>query len=138
MPSETLSLPWWAALYLCMVYGISAVGLWEDWWNNRVAAIGSMMSLASIAAFVVSYHNPSIAQHFGVLFFPMFIVGVLWEFTQSVHETARAQKEIQDEPDLNEGEKNFLVNMAIGLNALIVVPGYAYGFKICYDMLVGG
>lgn len=138
MPSDVLSLPWWAALYLCTIYGASAVGLYEDWRNNRVAAIGGTMSLACVTAFVLSFHNAAIAGHFGYLFIPMLLVGVLWEFTQSVHETARAQAELSNEQELNDGEKNFLVNMAVGLNALIVVPGYAYGFMLCYGLLVGG
>lgn len=138
MHEQMLALPWWAAGYLCVVYGFSAVGLWEDWWHNRVAAIGGFMSIATITVFVLSYHIPSIGAHFGYLFFPMLLIGVMWEFTQAVHETSRAQEELLNEIELNDGEKDFLVNMAVALNALLIVPGYAYGIKLCYDILTGG
>lgn len=137
MHEEALSLPWWAMLYLCTVYGFSAIGLWEDLRHNRVAAIGGIMSLATITVFIFSYHMPHIASHFGYLFFPMLVLGIVWEFTQAIHETERAQEELEKEMELNDGEKAFLVNMATGLNALLIVPGYAYGIKLCYDIIVG-
>lgn len=137
MPDEALVLPWWAAGYICVVYAFSAVGLWEDWKNSPPLAVGGVLSLATITVFVFSYFNPTIAQHFGWLFVPMFVLGVLWEFTHAVRETERAQEELDAERELNEGEKNFLVNVAVGVNAILVVPGYVFGLKLCIDLILG-
>lgn len=129
-------LPWWGSCYLFLVAVFFLIEIVSVISDDRAAAFGSFMSLACIIAFVLSYFNPFIAARFGILFFPMVVIGVAWEFVQSIKNTKLAQEELLAERDLSDHEKTFLINMATALNAILVVPGYVLGMKICYDMLM--
>lgn len=93
----------------------------------------SIFSLLSICIFVVGFSNPLITQFLGVFIIPMTGLGVYWEFTNAVRETETAQHELAGEKSLSEGDRALLLNVAIALNALVVVPGYVIGIVLsCY------
>lgn len=135
---ETLSLPWWAAGYLMVLLSFSVAGLINDLKHHPAGCVGSVMSLAFVFVFVIGYFHAPLAQHFGLLMLPMVVIGVAWEFTQAVQDTGRAEEELEKENDLDENEKTFLLNMATALNALLIVPGYVFGLKLCFDIIFGG
>lgn len=120
-------LPWWASGYLLIVLGLYVAGLFTDKPRSQHDIIGSAMSLFSICTFVICFFNADIAALFGLLVIPMSLMGVYWEFRQAVQESSYAREMLADEGDLDEDEQDFLLNIAIGFNALIVVPGYLAG-----------
>lgn len=129
-------LPWWVSCYLFLVVVFFLIEIVTLIPEDRASAFGSFMSLVCIVAFVLSYFNPFIAARFGIMFFPMVVIGIAWEFVQSIKNTKLAQEELLEEKDLSENEKSFLINMATAMNAILVVPGYVLGMKICYDILI--
>ncbi len=121
------SLPWWVSLYLLVVLGLYIAGLFTEKPRSRDDFIGSAMSLFSICTFVICYFNPEVSKLFGFLVIPLTICGVYWEFTRAIRETSYAREMLAEEGDLTDGEQDFLLNMAIGFNALVIVPGYLAG-----------
>ena len=125
---NSIVLPWWAALYLAAVIGLfflSFVSKRSDRKSSEI--ISSALSVVTICVFVIGYFNLPIVNMLGFLMLPMTAVGLWWEFTRAVKETARAQEELGKESDLSDSEQSFLLNTAIGVNALLVVPGYMTG-----------
>lgn len=135
---DTLSLPWWASGYLVLLFAFHAVALFDDFKKDIAASVGSLLSLLALNVFVIGYYSPPLAQHFGWLLIPMLLISIFWEFTRSVHDTELAEKELEKEKDLSEGERSFLLNMATALNALLIVPAYVFGVVLCFNMLTGG
>lgn len=109
--------------------------------EDYIASISSVFSLISIVVLSFAFFHQPLADFFGFFVIPIVIVGISWEFTQAVKGTEKAEKILEDEQDLTEEERGFLVNAGIFLNALIVVPGYIMGLMLCYQFLsslVGG
>lgn len=129
------SLPWWGATYLGLVTAVSAGGFWSVVQEDRAMAFSGLFSTLCIFIFVIGYYYPPLAQYFSWFLLPMVGIGLLWEFKKSVIETGLAQKELENEIDLTDGEKDFLVNVAIILNATLVIPGYVCGIILCFDLL---
>ena len=102
---------------------------------NRHEISASLLSLISLFTFVVGFYNPPVIQFSGLLIIPMTLIGIYWEFTRAVQETGYAQDELAQEPDLSDGERAVLLNVAIGFNALIVVPGYVMGIILSFNVL---
>lgn len=121
------SLPWWASLYLLVVLGLYVAGLFTEKPRSRHEFVGSAMSLFSICTFVICYFSLEVFQLFGLLVIPLTACGIYWEFTRAIRETSYAREMLAEEGDLTDGEQDFLLNIAIGFNALIVVPGYLAG-----------
>ncbi len=124
-------LPWWAWGYLFALLSLFFAGLFagEERSVNRI--ISSAFSVFSINIFVVGFFNGFVLDLIGYLIIPMFMIGVFWEFTRANIETVRAQAELEKEADLNDEERNFLLNMALLFNALVIVPGYVAGLVLC-------
>ncbi|MGH1402827.1 MAG: hypothetical protein ACRBDL_01140 [Alphaproteobacteria bacterium] len=136
MPFDVL-MPWWAWLYLSFVLVMFVWGFVSDKDIKRDEVIGSIFSLFSICAFVTGFFNAYISQFFGVFLLPMVAVGVIWEFRRAIEGTESAQDELSKEQDLSDGERVILLNVAIGFNALIIVPGYVVGSILCFHMVKG-
>ncbi len=120
-------MPWWASGYLLIVLGLFLAGFFTEKPRTHHEFIGSAMSLFSICTFVVCFFNPEVFQLFGLLVIPMVLIGIYWEFIRAVQETSYAREMLSEEGDLSKGEQDFLLNVAIGFNAMIVVPGYVAG-----------
>lgn len=129
------ALPWWASLYLITVLGLYIAGLFTEKKRSQHEIVGSAMSLFSICTFVLCFFYAGLAVLFGYLVIPMALVGIYWEFTRAVQETSYARKMLSEEGDLSEGEQDFLLNMAVGFNALIIVPGYLAGIILSFRAL---
>ena len=121
------ALPWWATTYLVIVFGLYVAGVFSEKKRSHHEVIGSAMSLFSICTFTLCFFNTDLAKLFGLLVVPLTVLGIYWEFTRAVEETSYARKMLAEEGDLTEGEQDFLLNMAVGFNALIIVPGYLAG-----------
>lgn len=124
------ALPWWASLYLLLVLGLCVASLFTEKKRSHHDIVGSAMSMFSICTFILCFYISDIAQLFGYLVIPMTIVGIYWEFTRAVQETSYAREMLAQEGDLTEGEQNFLLNVAVSFNALVVVPGYLAGIIV--------
>ncbi len=126
-----ITLPWWAWAYLVLVLGVYAASFFSDedvqGEFDRDDIISSSISLFCICVFVVGFFNSSVTDFLGFMVIPMVGVGVFWEFTRAVRETGLAQRELDGEQDLTDGERRFLLNIAVGFNAVLVVPGYMVG-----------
>ncbi len=131
-------MPWWAWLYLVVVFAIYAIGLFLDEDADRVKRIISVFSLISICLCVSGFFNPTIAGFLGFLFVPIVACGLYWEFREAVRDTSKAQAEIAKDQELDDWERNALLNMGIALNAALVVPGYMFGVMLCVQLLTGG
>ena len=133
-----ISLPWWGWAYLLLVLTMFVIGFFvRDSGFDADRSVASAFSLFSICIFVVGFFNPPLITFLGLFVIPMTAIGVYWEFTRAVRETARAQEELAGAHDLDDEERGFLLNMAIGLNALVVVPGYMMGIILSYHMIAG-
>lgn len=128
-------LPWWGWGYLLFVLAMFVTSFFSEKSLDMNEVSGSALSLFSICVFVVGFYNPAIVQFLGVLIIPMTVIGIYWEFTRAVQETGCAQDELAHEPDLSEGEREVLLNVAIGFNALLVVPGYVLGVILSFNVL---
>ncbi len=131
-----LSVPWWAVLYLTVLFAFTVAGIIEDWTRNPRGTCSSAISCFFSIVFVIGYFNAPWAAKFGWVLIPMVIYGLMWEFYASVRETGQAEQELKTYEDLTDEEKSFLLNMAIVFNALIVLPGYLAGIKLCVDLFL--
>ncbi len=136
MDVGTLSVPWWASLYLVVLFVFTVTGIFEDWKRNPRAACASAISCCFSFVFVIGFFHPDWAAKFGWVLIPMLIYGLMWEFYASVQETGQAEQELKSYDDLTDDEKSMLLNMAIIANALVVVPGYVAGLKLCVDLFL--
>ncbi len=123
---------------MSIVIGIYVVGLFLDEDADRAKRIVSIFSLLSICVCVSGFFNPVIAGFLGLLLVPIVVMGLYWEFVQAVRDTSKAQEEIEKDQELDEWERNALLNVGIALNAALVVPGYMFGVLICARLLSGG
>lgn len=130
-----VALPWWGWLYLLFVLTMFITSFFFEKSLNMNEISASAMSLFSICVFVVGFYNPLVVQFLGILIIPMTLIGIYWEFTNAIHETGNAQDELARESDLSDGERAALLNVAIGFNALIVVPGYVLGVILSFNVL---
>ncbi len=134
MEIGTLTVPWWAMMYLVVLFSFTVAGMIEHWKRNPAEACSSFISGCFALVFVVGYFNVEWVERFGWLLLPMLIYGLLWEFYASVQETYLAEEELKKQNDLTDDEKTILLNLAIFVNALVVVPGYVAGVKLCVDL----
>lgn len=102
---------------------------------NRHEITGSVLSLLSICIFTICFFNADIYRIFGYWLLPMVIIGGYWEFIRAVQETEAAKGELEKEPELDEKERDLMLNIAIAFNAFIVVPGYVMGIVLCFHLL---
>ncbi len=131
----TIMLPWWGWVYLLLTLAVFVAGFFSEERLDLDELVGSSLSLFSICVFVIGFFNPQVVAFFGVLLVPMAGIGIYWEFIRANEETRRAEEELSREPDLDDGERALLLNVAVGFNALIVVPGYMVGVVLCFNML---
>ena len=128
-----IMLPWWGWGYLLFVLVMFVASLFVKDPPDVNELGASALSLISICIFVVGFSNPLVPQFLGILIIPMTLIGLYWEFTRAVSETETAQHELAGEKSLSDGDRAFLLNVAIALNALVVVPGYVMGTVLsCY------
>ncbi len=130
-------LPWWGWGYLLFVLIMFVVSFFADKKVNFNELTSSAFSLFTICVFVIGFFNPQIVTFLGVLIIPMALIGIYWEFTRAVIETRQAEVELTNEAELDDSERKFLLNVAIGFNALIVVPGYIVGIVLSISVLQG-
>lgn len=135
-------MPWWAWGYLMLVSAIFIMGCFvEPKTVSRKMYVNSMFasccSLFCICIFVIGVFNPEAVSVFGPMIVPMTVVGLFWEFTKAVNETRIAERELKREFDLSDDEQKFMLNMAIGFNAILVVPGYVAGLMLSMRILGG-
>lgn len=133
-------MPWWAWGYLMLVSATFIVGCFIEpqTVSRRVyrnILIASCCSLFCICVFVTGVFNPQSVRVFGPMIVPMTLVGIFWEFTKAVNETRIAELELEKETDLSDDEQKFLLNLAIGFNAVLVVPGYVAGLVLSARIL---
>ncbi|MCB1783846.1 MAG: hypothetical protein KDI13_07600 [Alphaproteobacteria bacterium] len=131
MAEQFAQLPWWALVYLAFVFGFTVAGSSGRLKRNPVSIGLSIVSFGFIAVFVIGYFHRSVIDDIGWLVVPMVVLGIVWEFYLAVTETARAEEDLKDDPELTDEERRFLINFAVFMNALLVVPGYALGIKMC-------
>ena len=118
------TLPWWALTYLGVLFMITSAGAVTTFKDDPAAAISSFFSTVCIFVFVLGIFYAPLAQFFGWFLMPMVGIGVFWELKRASIETGMAEKELENEPDLTDDERSFLINFAIILNAFIVVLGF--------------
>ncbi|MBI1301728.1 MAG: hypothetical protein GC137_08745 [Alphaproteobacteria bacterium] len=130
-----IDMPWWAWGYLFVVIGIFIASFFtpREISFNRLSA--SACSLFSICTFVIAFFHSPIAHFLGLFLVPMTLIGIYWEFVNAADETSEAQDYLNNQHDIDEGERAFLLNVAIGLNALVIVPGYVLGILLSVDVL---
>ncbi len=128
-------LPWWGWVYLIFVLVMFIAGLFVKDAPDISELSSSIFSLFSICIFVVGFSNAYVTQFLGVFIVPMAVIGIYWEFTRAVRETGRAQNDLLVEKSLSEEERAMLLNIAIGLNALVVVPGYVMGIVLSFRVI---
>jgi threonine/homoserine/homoserine lactone efflux protein len=131
MAEQFPSLPWWALVYLAFVFGFTVAGSGGRLKRSGVSIALSAVSFCFITTFVIGYFHRSLIDGIDWIILPMAVLGVAWEFYLAVTETARAEEELKTDQDLSDEERTFLINFAIFMNALLVVPGYALGIKFC-------
>lgn len=125
------SLPWWALAYLAFVFGFTVAGSGGRLRRNGSTIFMSAISFCLIATFVIGYFHRALIENLSWFVIPMAAFGIVWEFYLAVTETARAEEELKTDLDLSDEERSFLINFAVFMNALLVVPGYALGVKFC-------
>lgn len=131
-----LVLPWWAWGYLLVLVTLFIAGLMakdESRSFNRI--ISSAFSVFAIHIFVFGLFNQSVTDAIDYLIIPMFLIGVFWEYTRATIETKRVEEELKREADLSDEERNLFLTIALAFNALVIVPGYAVGFLLCFRVL---
>lgn len=131
MAEQFSQLPWWALVYLAFVFGFTVAGSSGRLKRNLASVFCSVVSFCFIATFVIGYFHRSLIDTIGWIVIPMTMIGIAWEFYLAVTETGRAEEDLKDDPDLSDDERSFLINFAVFMNALLVVPGYALGIKLC-------
>ncbi len=132
-----IMLPWWGWFYLFFVLLMFVASFFSHKKQNFNEIISSAFSLFTICVLVIGFFNFQIVNFLGVLIIPMTLVGIYWEFTRAVIETKEAEAELASEAELNDNERVFLLNIAVGFNALTVLPGYIIGIILSLDILRG-
>lgn len=132
-----VDMPVWAWLYLVLVMIVFVAGFLTGYKRSFYQIYGSVLSLFSICALVVALFNSVVAGFLGVFVFPITAMGLCWEYIRSEKELVFARARLAQEVDLDDEEREFLLNIAVGLNALMVVPGYVAGIIVCYNLFIG-
>lgn len=130
-----ISMPIWAWLYLVLVMLVFIAGFFTEYKRDFNEISGSVLSLFSICALVVAFFNSPVAVFLGWFVFPITAIGVYWEHSRAEREIVFARGRLSQEIELDDEEREFLLNVAIGLNALLVVPGYAAGMIVCFNAI---
>ncbi|MFP4097525.1 MAG: hypothetical protein ACLFP8_01095 [Alphaproteobacteria bacterium] len=130
-----VSLPIWAGVYLIVVMIVFIAGFFSGHKQTFHEISGSVLSLLSICTLVVSLFNGFVASFLGWFVLPVTLIGLYWEYNRAEREIVFARIRLSEEVDLDEDEREFLLNFAIGLNALIVVPGYVCGVILSFNLL---
>jgi len=133
--STLINMPLWAGLYLVLVLIVFIAGFFTKHDRDFNEIYSSALSLFSICALVVAFFNPSVAAFLSWFVFPITAIGLYWEFSRAERETVFARGRLAQEIELDDDEREFLLNIAIGINALIVVPGYVVGLLLCFNLL---
>ena len=129
---ELVNMPIWAWLYLVLVLLVFIAGFFTEYKRDYNEISGSVLSLFSICTLVVALFNSTVATFLGLFVFPITAIGIYWEYSRSEREIVFARGRLAQEIELDDDEREFLLNVAIGLNALLVVPGYAAGLIVCF------
>jgi hypothetical protein len=132
---ELINMPIWAWLYLVLVLLMFIAGFFTEYKRDFNEISGSVLSLFSICALVVALFNSPVAAFLGWLVFPITAIGIYWEHNRAEREIVFARGRLSEEIELDDDEREFLLNVAIGLNALLVVPGYVAGMIVCFNMI---
>ncbi len=130
-----INMPLWAWLYLVLVLIVFIAGFFTEYKRDFNEISGSVLSLFSICALVVALFNPSVASFLGLLVFPITAIGIYWEHSRAEREIVFARARLSEEIELDDDERELLLNVAIGLNALLVVPGYVAGLIVCFNII---
>ena len=131
-----LVLPWWAGGYLFALMFLFVLSfMLDDDGRSFNRIVSSAFSVFSIHIFVVGFFNDFILDSIGYLIIPMFLIGVFWEYTRANIETKRAEEELAKELELSAEERDLFLTIAMGFNAIVIVPGYVAGFLLCFRVL---
>ena len=130
-----ISLPWWGWGYLILALIVFVISWSVEAARSHDNILASTLSLFTICVSVIGFFNPPVIAFLGFFIIPMVALGVFWEFTRAVKETDVAQAMLEEDPELTEKERDFLLNIAIGFNALIILPGYIMGLILCFNVL---
>lgn len=131
------ALPWWAFLYLAIVLIANVGGAAEDYQRSKSMAFAHILSFSFVCVFVTGYFYPDTIAFLGFALFPMVIGGLLWEFFSAMIDAQKGRVMLENEIDLDEQDKQGIMDVAMIVNALIVLPGYIIGLKLCVDMVMG-
>ncbi len=134
---ELINMPIWAWLYLVMVLFVFIAGFFTEYKRDFNEIYGSALSLFSICILVVALFNTSVATFLGLFVFPITAIGIYWEHSRAEREIVFARGRLAQEIELDDEEREFLLNVAIGLNALLVAPGYVVGIIVCFNFWGG-
>jgi len=129
------SLPWWAGLYLGIVFLMSAAGFMFSYQKDPAPALSDLLSTLCVFVFVMGYFHAPLALYFGWFLVPMVLMGIAWEYKRAIFETGLAERELEKEAELTENERRALINLAIALNGFVVVPGYVCGLVLCFNLM---
>ncbi|MCK5374727.1 MAG: hypothetical protein KAJ40_05540 [Alphaproteobacteria bacterium] len=129
-----MMLPLWAGVYLALVLIVFISGFLTTYKHSFHEISGSVLSLFSICVLVLALFNVSVEMFLGLFVFPITAIGLYWEYSRAEREIVFARARLAEEIELDDEEREFLLNVAIGLNALIVVPGYVAGIIVCFNM----
>ena len=132
---SAIYLPWWAWGYLAVALVVFALSWTIEEMRSHNNVISSSLSLFTICTCVVGFFNPQIPEFLGVLIIPMVAIGIYWEFTRVEVEKKIARKMLEQDLELTDDEREFLLNTGLVFNALIIVPGYVMGLFLCFNVL---
>ncbi len=132
---DFVNMPVWAWLYLVLVLLVFIAGFFTEYKRSFGEIYGSVLSLFSICALVVAFFNQEVATFLGLFVFPITAIGIYWEHSRAEREIVFARSRLAQEIELDDDEREFLLNVAIGINALLVVPGYVAGLIVCFNLL---
>lgn len=130
-----INMPVWAGVYLILVLIVFISGFFTERSQGFHEISSSVFSLASICALVVALFNVQVAVFLGWFIVPITGMGLYWEYFKAERDLVFARLHLAEEIDLDDEEREFLLNIAIGLNALMVVPGYVAGLVLSFNLL---
>lgn len=128
-------LPWWAWIYLIIALAVFALSWTIEEMRSHNNVISSSLSLFTICICVVGFYNPQIPEFLGLLLIPMVAIGIYWEFTRVEVEKKIARSMLDQDLELTDDERDFLLNIGLVFNALIIAPGYIMGLVLCFNVL---
>ena len=108
-------------------------GAYDDYKSNKLNAAANLISLIIVFVFIFSFFDPEIANSLGYFVIPMFGIGIIWEFFSAVKDATEHEAELAVDQTISKKEGAQILNIACFINALVVVPGYLAGLKLCLD-----